>query len=710
MMEMNRTASDRRLVAGLLFLALGTITAGVFLWLEVQDGGFRHLRQYGLEFLHRLPEGEVAFYVRCLALLLPAGLLWGLGLAFLAGRRAFERLLDRVDAIPERTFITVILAAGAVFVLLIGLFVLRNQPITDDERVYLFQAELLARGRLYVESQPLQEFYDNVFVINNGKWYGKYPPGHPLVLIPGNAVGFPRVMSMILAALNLFLFYRLARDFLSRRAARGATLLLLGSPFFLFTGATLLSHTTCLAALQTMGLATRRALRSGGTGWSLLAGAGGGFAFLTRPFTAILIGIPVALAWTWSVVRKRASWRPWLTAAGVALVFLLLFLGCNTVLTGNPLRTGYSEVQGDRSQVLGFGQVSPGYLTHTPLNGLLNLGLIAVRLNFWTWGWPLSWLFVIAALLWARQSQFRILWAILGGVAVGSLFYFSIGIGETGPVKYYEILPALALLTVAGFSAFDERLAREGRPGLSALAPGLLLAFTVLGWGFFARIQAADLRQVTARIAEPWDLVKNLEEPRLLIFNGPLQKAPYTSWVFSAPNNLPDNNRRVLYVRDQGQKNRQLMARMPDRIPYLIQLDRRRHCTLTRLTGDEATKRAADAKIDEARLLLQQKKYREAALLLVEASKMDPGYFRSYLLLGWGFEQAGRPDMAEPAYRKAAELNPDQPEPHFFLGRFLGRQQKWKEAEEQLVIATTMDGVNKEYMTALEKIRSRTYP
>lgn len=716
---MNAPAADRRPGLGLLFLVIGLAALAAFVALEL-GGNFAHLRQYGVEFLHRMPRGEASFYAQYIALLLPAALLISLGLAYLLGRGPFEGGLRTLRNLPDPLFTGAVCGAGALLVFGVATFVLQNQPVTDDEWVYQFQADLLSRGKLFALPHPLREFFDNVFIVNAGKWYGKYPPGHPLLLVPGVALGFPRLLPILLAGLNLFLVYRLAREFLTITQARVATLLLLVSPFFLLTGGTLLSHTTCLTALLVMGLGAARAAATGSLGWGLLAGLGAGFAFLTRPYTALLIGLPIAAAWGWrgsfipagaaGRAPGRSGLRPWLAGLGIAALFLLVFLAINQVLTGNPFKTGYAAVQGQqRGQVIGFGEVIPGRLDHTPLSGLVNLGLTVVRLNFWTFGWPLSWLFVIAAMLWSPAGRLRVLHWILAATAVGSVFYFSMGVSDTGPVKYYEILPVLAILSAAGLSAFDARVSGGRRPGLGALPPALLIVLTLVGWGVFGRVQIMELRRLTTRIGEPYRAVAALPEPKLLVFTGLLQQPPFDSWVFSTPDNLPDQDPRVLYVRDRGGDNQKLIQRMPERAPYRLTMDARRRFVLSRLTGDESTRRESDEIVTEGIQQLRARNSRDAILKFVDAVRADSTNARAFKYLGWTCEQANLNDRAEPAYRRAVELAPNDPEAHYFYGRFLARRGRWREGEIEVLKALSIKE-SKEYTTVLDKIRSKVSP
>lgn len=708
---MHAPAPDRRTGLGLVFIAAGLLFVALFLWLEAQSRGFQPFRLYELEYLYRLSRTEAGFYIKYLATALPAGLLLSLGLAYLTGRAPWRRFMDRLDRIPDGPFRLGLALAGAGLVLGVALWVLRGQPVTDDERVYLFQADLIAHGQLYARSQPLPEFFDNIFLINNGKWTGKYPPGHPLALAAGAAAGFPRLVPALLAAINLLLFYGLARTYFTRRTARCAALLLLVSPFFLFTGATLLSHTTCLTALLLLAWGARRSLAGPGVGPAALAGFGAALAILTRPYTALLLGAPIMLAWALALQGRRSTWRPWLVAASLALIGLLLLGGYNLALTGSPFRTGYSGIQGERGKVLGFGDIIPGQLSHTPLTGLLNVGLTVVRLNFWSWGWPLGWLFVVAALLWCRRRDLLPVWWLLVTTAIGSVFYFSLGISDVGPVKYYEILPVLTLLTVAGLLAFDERIGAQPRPGLGALAPAAVVTFCLLGWGLFGRLQIEELRRETDRIAAPYRLLGSLEEERVLIFTGPLQAAPLNSWVLSAPSALPDLSRRLLFVRDLGNKrNRELMQRMPERAAYRLAINDDRKYELSKVGGDVATRRILDQQIEDAREHLRKKEVREAIQLLQDVIKIDPEYARAWLLMGWACEQGRLHQGADRAYRKALELEPTNADHYFFLGRFLGRQGRLSEALPLLTRASQMNPGSRDIQAALKQVESGVPP
>src|SRR5260370_9290716 len=99
--------------------------------------------------------------------------------------------------------------------------------MTDDENAYMFMARVFASGKLYLASMPVdvRPFFDNQFIINDGKWYGIYFPGHPLVLALGAVVGAERWMPSLVADAMVGLAFMVARLIFGSRAALSATAL-----------------------------------------------------------------------------------------------------------------------------------------------------------------------------------------------------------------------------------------------------------------------------------------------------------------------------------------------------------------------------------------------------------------------------------------------------------------------------------------------------
>ena len=105
---------------------------------------------------------------------------------------------------------------------------------------------MLATGRLWADSHPLKEFFDRVFMINDGKFYGQYFIGWPALMVPGVWVGAVGYMNAVYSALTVPPLFGIARRMGGSSAARVALLLFLASPMLMVGAATEMSHPSCL--------------------------------------------------------------------------------------------------------------------------------------------------------------------------------------------------------------------------------------------------------------------------------------------------------------------------------------------------------------------------------------------------------------------------------------------------------------------------------
>src|SRR6185503_8855109 len=152
----------------------------------------------------------------------------------------------RVIGAPSRVLVAGIVVLNLALTLLVEFRTLRNFPNSGDEYSYYVSAEIFARGRLSVPSPPSREFFDFTHVINDGKFYGKYPPGWPALLAVGVRLGVPWLVNPLIGALTLLVIDRLARRHFSPAVATTALLMCAANPYFIFTSASYFSHSSCL--------------------------------------------------------------------------------------------------------------------------------------------------------------------------------------------------------------------------------------------------------------------------------------------------------------------------------------------------------------------------------------------------------------------------------------------------------------------------------
>ena len=236
-----------------------------------------------------------------------AFLLFGLGPVLDPAGQLLHQVYRRL--LNVRTGVFVGLAALWVFLWanLVSWLVFDHIPHVQDTVAQVFQAKLFAAGRLFLPSPPLPQFFDLMHVINDGRWYSQYPPGHPLLLALGVLVRAPWIVNPLLGGFTVVVIYLLGRELYDEPTARLATLLSSLSPFLIFMSSEYMSHSsallfTCLFLLffarsarnESMTSAVRTsqfAIRN-----SLLAGLCLGMVLLIRPFTALLIAVPFVVA------------------------------------------------------------------------------------------------------------------------------------------------------------------------------------------------------------------------------------------------------------------------------------------------------------------------------------------------------------------------------------------------------------------------------
>lgn len=552
-MDGKRLAS---LAAGAVVLAAG--------WSWIQGALDAPLYDYRFTDLFTLGPVEAAFTLRYLLAASLAALLLGWGGAPLAA--ALGRRAPRPPFLPALGILAALTAAA---VLVVARSVLRDQVVTDDEYAYLFQARLLLAGHVAAPSPELPEFFNNVFVRADGvRWFGQYPPGHPLMLVPGVALGFPRIVPAVVTGLGVFLTGLVLRPLAGAGWALAGALLLAASPLYLLNGATLLSHSTAYAGLALAVLAALRAASGGGAVWAAAVGAGIGLTFLARPWTGLVLGTFPAALLLWGTLRRR-RWRGLVLAAALAATAGALYLAANAAVSGNPWRTGYDAVRSGGDKEFGFGTILAGRHVHTPGLGIVNAGILALRLLAWSFAWTLpAWLVagrarrirdggtppgLPAPRVLAWGAGFMVLAGVLSYVP-----YWAAGVNDTGPLLTYELLLPLGVLVTLGAR-------RGGAAGAGGLAAGLV-ACAVLFWP----VQVRHLRAVTARVRAPLAAVERTVRPPALVFTVTVQGPEPESWVFGHPNPGPDLGDPILYVRDRGPGNDALRRLHPGRRAYRL--------------------------------------------------------------------------------------------------------------------------------------------
>lgn len=350
--------------------------------------------------------------------------------------------------------IAIICAVAFLATAVVANFSFERLPHLEDEVAYLFQAKTVALGRLTVPSPEHPQAFWTPFVLDHqGLRFGKYPPGWPAVLAVGEFAGAAWLVNPILAALALYLVFRLGQTLYDPRVGLLAAVLGLTSPLFLILGGSYLSHLVTLVWLLLFSLWFVWTAQGRSRWFAVGAGLSLGMTFLTRSLTAVAFAVPFVVYSAYQVISRRQSHWPnyFFVALGAGATAALLPVYQWSV-TGDPWLNPY--VIWWPYDKIGFGPgigAMPG--GHSPRYAWINLKQDLSRAATDVLGWPgLSWLALIPGLLlrprllrdWALALPFVCL-------VIAYLFYW---IGSParlwGPRYYFEGFAGLWILGALG--------------------------------------------------------------------------------------------------------------------------------------------------------------------------------------------------------------------------------------------------------------------
>jgi Dolichyl-phosphate-mannose-protein mannosyltransferase len=517
---------------------------------------------------------ELAFLLFYTLFGLPAVALLTAALTGSAGRKLLDGY-DRCAELPLREVSAVVVCASALTFLLVTLVrygLLKGAVISDDEHAYAFMGQLFASGRIYVPSLPpsLRPFLDNQFIVNDGKMYGIYFPGHPAALAIGERLHVMSWVPTMSAALTVPLAFGVARRIFDLRTALLTLPLLLVSPYFLFPSATLLAHSTAAFLLLAFVYAVLRLRETPDAfRWWIAAGVALSWAVLTRPFSAPIFAVP------WLVLLGGDLWpRRSGRAMGGGILFCLigagalgLLLAYQYALSGSPFVSGYQTF----SRMYNVNLVGITLEALPPLPSIHEFMFALARLNYWLFGWPASLLLILFC---RRNAGGR---RLLASVLYVLLLYGAITAGSiqpVGPVHYSELAVPLVILSASGL----ERLIELGRgaiawAGAARTAVTAPLAATLCAIVTFYPVYGGSLRASADLTRAPYELLAERGIDRALVFVHSLPGlyvSPF-SWAYYRRNNSPDLTDPILFVNYLGpEKNKEFMRLFPDRPAFAM--------------------------------------------------------------------------------------------------------------------------------------------
>lgn len=555
-----------------LALGDGLLLKKAFLWLHIDLGGF-----------------PLPLWLRIIR-----ALKWGTGaagLAFVLASLCSNKLwatLSRPQAEhspnqPDPSVVVALFLLCAVAYLLAGRFSFQGYPLTPDEFAYLYQARLLAHGRMNAPCHPLQEFFTTAFIAHHDcRVFSIMPMGWSLLLAPAILVGAPWVVSPVCTSLAVALTYSVGSSIYSPRTGLLAAALMAVCPFVAGNSGTYLPHQASLVCFLFFLVLFVRA-EQGTAGWKHYCLIG-----LAMAAIAAVHELDVSLCAPFLFVWLRRSLRPGhrhqrrliLFAVSVFIAVAGAFtLWRNWLLTGSALQVPF-EVYADDENFLSVNFV------RTPPIGIYSLEMLRERCA-WTlkrlallnvWLFPCAPLFLfMAPCLGSKTRRWDVL--LLSSMAslwAAYMLYNSWGGIQFGP-RYYLPTVGTASLLIAETLLRIGAKSRGRSLGALRLFVALSFASTIGCSAAFLRFlpevvrYARTIQDVGALLAE-----KNIHHSIVFLGLSQADAEADPTRVYLRIRNTPELNDDNLVAVDRGDDNKRLMEFYPDRRYFkcVISIDR----------------------------------------------------------------------------------------------------------------------------------------
>jgi hypothetical protein len=236
-------------------------------------------------------------------------------------------------------------------------------PTLHDEFMYLLQARMLARGRLWMPAHPLADFFDCFNVIVRPVYAAEYFPGTGLFYVPGDWLDAgPWATSVVIAGLAVAMLYLVITRLVDGVAGMLAALLALALHTLRTISVMTMSHPAMLLLFLLAAWSYLRWRQRPTLTAALAVGIFSGWAAITRPLDAVLLLLPIGLSilvrlWHGADSSARRRWLTIILLIAGAAPFISLQLIFDKRVTGSFLRTPFAQWASENvpGLTLGFG-------------------------------------------------------------------------------------------------------------------------------------------------------------------------------------------------------------------------------------------------------------------------------------------------------------------------------------------------------------------
>lgn len=504
-----------------------------------------------------------------------------------------------ISRIQKYKFIIIIAMISFLTVMAINHFIFPYYSNNHDEGVYIFQAKMLAEGKIYLNSDEYSDFFNTWFFINDdNKLYSRYTPVHSLIICVFILLGNMGLTIGVMAGLNIIFLYFIAKEIYDKDTAKIVSIICLSSPLFLIISSTYLSYTSSFLFGMIFIYYFIKSTKNDNRKYPMVAGIFLGVLFFDRPYDAILIGIPFIgyIIYRTVVGRDKKNFTNLYLICLSFLPIFLIVLSYNYVLTGNPFLFPFSKYE--PLDTLGFGiktvsPYSPIYL-YTIDEAIESTKIFLYQLLF---NWTAVGIFFICFSLFAilfrkrlRLSIYRLsiyekllLMMFLSGVMGNFLFWgiyhtlkWENAINMFGPIYYFNLLLPISVIFgrvtyhINNYINNQCSAVRLYNIKLDRFIGSIILVLIVLAniWLVYPKMELNY--KYTEKNEKMYSIILDNKISNAVIFL-PTIYGPYIQHPFGYLINDPSFNGSIVYSKDLGGKNVQLMNKYKGRDYYLYQ-------------------------------------------------------------------------------------------------------------------------------------------
>ena len=450
-----------------------------------------------------------------------------------------------------------------------------------DEPVYRFQADMLRDGEINIPVAQNQFFRPWLSGPGDGHLVMAFLPGWPSVLTAADVLTGSMLVGVgVAAALTVVAGFGFAREVLgsTRRAVLATTIVTL-SPFTLMLSGTYLNYVFALALYLAFGALFLRGVRPEAPAPIplILSGLALGAAFVTRPYDAVLFAVPFAVY----IVATRRHDLPQVTKIA-GWVALGVMPGLAVTFAYNLASTGKLTQFPTSAQSAGYSAFGWGTRSIAPDTPPLDFSVVEAFQSMGTnlWAVP-TWIFgtyltcglaVFGALRLWRTNR-AICGLMLGLIAVFPIGYLAWwasslttngALTGLGPHYYLPILVPLAILASHGIA---ELAAQRRGVLIGALVAGIVLTAIALPPKINEKHKVEDASRTYAQQVNR-GLRQRAGKAALVIQER--RHASYIMEPYPFLANPPDLKTPVLYARDRGALDIDLLDRTPSRRAFRL--------------------------------------------------------------------------------------------------------------------------------------------